>query len=246
MTPSHQLQAAQFKGVGASGAASKRSVCLVQMLIFVCVGEAPSLAELRQGAYTTEGEERMQQFTTADTPVDFHERRRARKESIAVPTKTAIAEKVTATGNFTPPSRDDNLASIERIPTAEANDDIGEKVDRPALVSHPTVYDLQRSNTGTFPNGYRFPPKHNWKEATSIGFKAFIKFTFGSWVGFLIIFYAVQVVGWGGMIFLLLCGAGGAYFSCTKTDVCGHPNSVFVPPACGWFVVGAISRLESC
>lgn len=189
----------------------------------VAAAQAPSLSEVRQGAYTTEGEERMQQFAINDTPADFHERRRsaigrARKESNAAeppqpllttdPAKNAIEEEVTRTDNATPPGGDENLVSIERIPTAEANDATGENIDRPALVSHPTVYDLQRSSTGTFPNGYRFPPKHTWKEATSIGFKGFLNFTFRSWIGFLIVFYAVQVVGWGGMIFLLLCGAG--------------------------------------
>jgi len=76
------------------------------------------------------------------------------------------------------------------------------------LVSQPTVYDLQRTETGTFPNGYKFPPKHTWKESIAIGFRAFLRFTFRSWVGFLIVFYCVQIVGWGGMIFLLLCTAG--------------------------------------
>ena len=60
--------------------------------------------------------------------------------------------------------------------------------------------------TGTYPNGYRFPPKKNWQESTRIGLKAFWKF-FLTPFGFLVTLYSLNVVAWGAMIFFLLLNA---------------------------------------
>ncbi|MCJ1336573.1 hypothetical protein MMC09_001849 [Bachmanniomyces sp. S44760] len=62
---------------------------------------------------------------------------------------------------------------------------------------------------GIYPNGYRFPPKHTKGQATVIGLKAAWKFLITP-VGFLIVLYGLNVVAWGGMLFLLLCGAAPA------------------------------------
>ncbi|MCJ1284145.1 hypothetical protein MMC26_003476 [Xylographa opegraphella] len=59
---------------------------------------------------------------------------------------------------------------------------------------------------GVYPNGYSFPPKHTWDEATLIGLVAFGKFAITP-LGFLIVLYGLNVVAWGGMLFLLLCNA---------------------------------------
>ncbi|KAL8973253.1 MAG: hypothetical protein Q9197_002438 [Variospora fuerteventurae] len=65
---------------------------------------------------------------------------------------------------------------------------------------------------GVYPNGYKFPPKHTWSEAILIGLKGFWKFTLTP-LGFLIVIYGLNVVAWGGMLFLLLIG-GGQQFMC--------------------------------
>ena len=59
---------------------------------------------------------------------------------------------------------------------------------------------------GVYPNGYSFPAKKTWAEATAIGFKAFLRFIFTP-LGFFIVLYGLNVVAWGGMLFLLLCNA---------------------------------------
>lgn len=81
---------------------------------------------------------------------------------------------------------------------------------------------------GVYPNGYKFPPKHTWGEATKIGLKAFWKFTITP-LGFLIVIYGLNVVAWGGMLFLLLIG-GGQQFMCFPPGShgekdCGDLNS---------------------
>lgn len=63
---------------------------------------------------------------------------------------------------------------------------------------------------GFYPTGYKFPPQHTWGEATIIGLKAFWKFTITP-VGFLVVLYGLNVVAWGGMLFLLLIGGGSQY-----------------------------------
>ena len=60
-----------------------------------------------------------------------------------------------------------------------------------------------------YPNGYVPPPKHTWSQATLIGLRAFWKFTITP-LGFFIVLYGLNVVAWGGMLFLLLINAAPA------------------------------------
>ncbi|KAH6849807.1 hypothetical protein B0I37DRAFT_97343 [Chaetomium sp. MPI-CAGE-AT-0009] len=73
--------------------------------------------------------------------------------------------------------------------------------------------------TEPFENGYHFPPKYPWKEATQHGLAAFWKF-FTTPMGFFWTIYGLNVVAWGGMIFLLLCNAAPAmcYPTCDHID----------------------------
>ncbi|KAH6636468.1 hypothetical protein F5144DRAFT_486119 [Chaetomium tenue] len=73
--------------------------------------------------------------------------------------------------------------------------------------------------TEPFENGYHFPPKYPFKEATQHGLKAFWGF-FTTPMGFFWTIYGLNVVAWGGMIFLLLCNASPAmcYPSCDDID----------------------------
>ena len=63
--------------------------------------------------------------------------------------------------------------------------------------------------TGTYPNGYRFPNKHTWTQSTVIGLKAFWKFAMTPF-GFIITVYGLNVVAWGAMIFFVLLNAAPA------------------------------------
>ncbi|KUJ20991.1 uncharacterized protein LY89DRAFT_704949 [Mollisia scopiformis] len=72
--------------------------------------------------------------------------------------------------------------------------------------------------TEPFENGYQFPPKHKWTESTATGLKAFWKF-FLTPLGFLVTIYGLNVVAWGGMLFLLLCNASPAMCKPTCNDI---------------------------
>ncbi|OJD27084.1 hypothetical protein ACJ73_01524 [Blastomyces percursus] len=73
--------------------------------------------------------------------------------------------------------------------------------------------------TGTYPNGYRFPPKHTWTQATIIGLKAFGHFVITPF-GFLVTLYGLNIVAWGAMIFFLLLNVAPAMCnpSCTAPE----------------------------
>ncbi|KAB5570523.1 hypothetical protein GE09DRAFT_1103622 [Coniochaeta sp. 2T2.1] len=70
-----------------------------------------------------------------------------------------------------------------------------------------------------FDNGYHFPPKYSWQESTKQGLITAWKFTTTFW-GFFWVLYGLNVVAWGGMLFLLLCNAAPAmcHPSCNDID----------------------------
>lgn len=72
--------------------------------------------------------------------------------------------------------------------------------------------------TTPFDNGYQFPPKHSWGEATKIFLVAFWKFCITP-IGFLVTIYGLNVIAWGGMLFLLLCDASPAMCKPTCNDI---------------------------
>lgn len=60
-----------------------------------------------------------------------------------------------------------------------------------------------------YPNGYQFPPKHTKMQSVRIGLKAYWRFLW-TWFGFLLTIYALNIVAWGGMLFLVLIGGAPA------------------------------------
>lgn len=76
-----------------------------------------------------------------------------------------------------------------------------------------------REYTEPFENSYHFPPKYSWQETTRQGLAAFWKF-FTTPMGFFWTVYGLNIVAWGGMLFLLLCNAAPAmcYPTCDDID----------------------------
>lgn len=70
------------------------------------------------------------------------------------------------------------------------------------------------------------PPKVPWKTSTVIGLKGFWKW-FLTPSGFLITLYGLNVVAWGGMLFLLLCNAAPAMCNPTCDDI-QSPRRIWV------------------
>lgn len=57
-----------------------------------------------------------------------------------------------------------------------------------------------------YENGYHFPPRYSTKETIVQGLIDFWAF-YNTGFGFFLTMYSIAVVGWGGMLFLLLCNA---------------------------------------
>ncbi|KAF5673077.1 hypothetical protein FHETE_3562 [Fusarium heterosporum] len=88
-----------------------------------------------------------------------------------------------------------------------------------ASVSSPTRnFTGEPAAAAPFNNGYHFPPKHSAGQSTKLGLIAF-----GNYVrtptGFLVTLYGLNVVAWGGMLFLLLCNASPAMCVPTCNDI---------------------------
>ena len=80
----------------------------------------------------------------------------------------------------------------------------------PASLSPTPSLNQGPDANGVYPNGYKFPRKHTRSEATKIGFKAFCRYAI-TIQGFLVVIYCLNIVAWGGMLFLLLIGGGKQY-----------------------------------
>lgn len=97
-------------------------------------------------------------------------------------------------------SQPDEKSTAVRLEASSAS---SASLSAPSLVQVPDA-------DGVYPNGYKFPPKHTRAEAAKIGFKAFCKYSI-TIQGFLVVVYCLNVVAWGGMLFLLLVGGGNQY-----------------------------------
>ncbi|KAL2074584.1 hypothetical protein VTL71DRAFT_8362 [Oculimacula yallundae] len=86
--------------------------------------------------------------------------------------------------------------------------------------------DVSEYKTTPFDNGYEFPPKHKWTESTAIFLKAAWGF-FITPIGFLVVIYGLNIVAWGGMLFLLLCNASPAMCKPTCNDI-NSPRRIWI------------------
>lgn len=73
-----------------------------------------------------------------------------------------------------------------------------------------------------FENGYHFPPKHSFGQSFREGSIAFWHY-FCTPLGFFVTIYGLNVVAWGGMLFLLLCNACASFHPCLNLP--NHANS---------------------
>lgn len=84
---------------------------------------------------------------------------------------------------------------------------VAEEQEPPRTPSELFAAKLQEPTaTAAFPNGYHFPPKHSFWHSTKDASITFCNY-FITPVGFLVTLYGLNVVAWGGMLFLLLCNA---------------------------------------
>jgi Protein of unknown function (DUF2985) len=212
----------------------------------------PSLSDIRRGSYGSDGwsgegqvrEKERRASTTRRNSQSEIPRRKSSGTLNSPKEPSAGFQSVPETVDESEPQTLDVIASGVPLDTSE---DLSEK---------PTVAEMdnspgkkkgvdQRSSSDTnltpkstsgktnaefrttpFDNGYQFPPKHTWQKSTVIGLKAFWGF-FITPIGFLVTVYGLNVVAWGGMLFLLLCNASKAMCKPTCNDI-NSPRRVWI------------------
>lgn len=80
--------------------------------------------------------------------------------------------------------------------------------------------------TEAFDNGYHFPPSYPKGEAFKYGLMSFLRYCMTP-VGFCVVLYGLNVVAWGGMLFLLLCNASPAMCYPDCNDI-NSPRRVWI------------------
>jgi hypothetical protein len=188
---------------------------------------APSLADIRKGSYGSDGWSTEGQLKEMD-----------RRASIGRRQSSSHGENGALSGvtEHQRPNEDDAMSDRDRHTGGfEESTELKDIVDKPTvhggsgsvLASKSAVVEAGfQYRTDPFENGYQFPPKHTWSEATVIGLKAFWKFSITP-LGFLVVLYGCNVVAWGGMLFLLLCNASPVMCSPTCNDI-NSPRRVWV------------------
>lgn len=115
------------------------------------------------------------------------------------------------------PATESKAAEKTIVPTTTANTDTTDATSSVGGSAHATT---PPTATSPYANGYIPPPKLPWTTSTLIGLKAFWRW-FLTIPGFFITLYGLNIVAWGGMLFLLLCNAAPAM--CHPS--CNHINS---------------------
>lgn len=191
----------------------------------------PTLNEIRTGGFSNEGwTEEGQMERRGSTAHDIQKRKLSRVNSYALRAAAVAANTPLPTTPWETTYQEDRM-----LPDPGAAKEVGKSTSEPTKESQETepttsesksATDIPRSTgsteeaaagpapivpdaTGMYPNGYRFPPKHTWKQSTIIGLKAFGRFTITPF-GFVVTIYGLNVVAWGAMIFFLLLNAAPA------------------------------------
>lgn len=191
---------------------------------------APSLAEIRRGSYGSDGWSIQGQLKERDRRASI-----GRRQSLSHGENGALSG-VDEHPRLGETNEDDAMVYRERhTGGVEESTEFKDVMDQPTVQSgsHSVLAPKSAAvetgfhrGTDPFENGYQFPPKHTWSEATVIGLKAFWKF-FITPLGFIVVLYGCNVVAWGGMLFLLLCNASPAMCSPTCNDI-NSPRRIWV------------------
>ncbi|KAF1938478.1 hypothetical protein EJ02DRAFT_354512 [Clathrospora elynae] len=175
------------------------------------VAKAPSLADIRRGSFGSDGWNEETQRKRAGSRTSQGEEKMA-PSSNATGTEPfpALAEEDThQTGACDEHDIHDKHVTAG-VASKQSSETAAEHEDRPRQP--------KRTSSGRYANGYMPPPKLPWTRSFMIGLKGF-----GQWFltpsGFLITLYGLNVIAWGGMLFLLLCNAAPAMCVPTCDDI---------------------------
>ncbi|KAF2156737.1 hypothetical protein K461DRAFT_272818 [Myriangium duriaei CBS 260.36] len=164
---------------------------------------APTVSDIRRGSYSVNGWEAAPQENEANSPQFL--RRASRSPSLSLFRRAS-------TGLQTPIAEEKQDPLQNNIPQAPypgplepiASEPVEESEPFPITPNNPPMAPL--GPVKSYPNGYIEPPKQPWTVSTKVALLGFWRW-FLTPFGFLVTLYGLNVVAWGGMLFLLLCGA---------------------------------------
>ena len=190
-------------------------------------GRAPSLADIRRGSYDT---------SERRGSVGDKGRRLSRVSSgFSGVSVGGIGKRKKSDGVVVEEEEEERVKSIEdgrqKVEGKQNGDHVNvveeeEKIsteDTSCTEPVPPIDDDDAVEEG---NDYVPPPKLPWTTATIIGLKGFWKW-FLTPLGFFVTIYALNVVAWGGMLFLLLCNAAPAMCHPTCNDI-NSPRRIWI------------------
>ncbi|CAO2648419.1 Nn.00g076860.m01.CDS01 [Neocucurbitaria sp. VM-36] len=173
--------------------------------------KAPSLSDIRKGSFGSEGWNEETQRKRAGS--------RASQAEERSPTDRTSGTKRRASSNnalSTEPFPALTEEETQHVPGHGAQDkgiapgaESKHSSETAEKINEGYAREPMRTPSGQYANGYVPPPKLPWKRSFVIGLKGFWKW-FLTPSGFLITLYGLNVVAWGGMLFLLLCNAAPA------------------------------------
>lgn len=197
------------------------------------VSKAPSLADIRRGSFTTDG-------YNNERAAEYEQHRRASNASSTerrgLGSRTGSGLSITSTGRR---KRDNTLSSTneQQYPLTEEPSILTTEGSRGIIAPVNTTVekgstetkissDPKGAHVSAYANGYTPPPKLPFKTSFKIGFVAFSKWCMTP-LGFAIFVYGLNVVAWGGMLFLLLCNASPAMCRPTCNDI-NSPRRIWI------------------
>jgi hypothetical protein len=164
--------------------------------------KAPTLSDIRRGSFAASGWSHSGQArwtVDGESPAAYEAKNVAAHHGPGSCVKAAEIEKEQ--------QHDDGIAFVDALSTLEHDQ---------TLTTTTATQDGRVSSASS--------PKIPWTKSTIIGLRAFWKW-FLSPFGFLVTVYALNVVAWGGMLFLLLCNAAPAM--CWVSDAHSHDGWVY-------------------
>ncbi|KAJ4340808.1 hypothetical protein N0V87_002160 [Didymella glomerata] len=192
------------------------------------VSKAPSLVDIRRGSFGSEGWDERKQRDYRRGSQESNERppnnRKGSSGRLGVEPFPALTEER--------PS----FETRERAPQYDGPNDVRDVKEMGHGIEPRASHFTDKSDESAirqplngesqYANGYIPPPKLPWTQSFMIGLKGFWKW-FLTIPGFLITVYGLNVVAWGGMLFLLLCNAAPAMCTPTCDDI-NSPRRIWV------------------
>ncbi|KAJ2904625.1 hypothetical protein MKZ38_007604 [Zalerion maritima] len=111
-------------------------------------------------------------------------------------------------------------SATDAVDGSRGNAPIPPPLPQDRIASSPITYGGNATEKAAekFDNGYHFPPKKSFAVSLKQGFMTFLRYSITP-LGFFVVLYGLNVVAWGGMIFLLLCNAAPAMCHPTCNDI---------------------------